>query len=225
MKGKLKKLIPIIKIKNFPSHDKVMQDFKSFLSERKLKEKFKILNKSDHLLLYVNTPSIAYKYNERFNNKILANPLYSYSKCSLILKKPKFNKLNFSHNYSYIKPKLYEPIKPNTNKSLVKSYSVISDYERKHWFNLADKAGSINNDSPYMDELTKDFIERKNNEKLWIVKKKFNNFVSKRSSNEIHAYSDIKNYVMQTPSLPPLLYQFRQRQKNKWVGKADFQLY
>ena len=51
MKGKLKKLIPIIKIKNFPSHDKVMQDFKSFLSERKLKEKFKILNKSDHLLL------------------------------------------------------------------------------------------------------------------------------------------------------------------------------
>ena len=90
---------------------------------------------------------------------------------------------------------------------------------------MADKAGFINNDSPYMDELTKDFIERKNNEKLWIVKKKFNNFVSKRSSNEIHAYSDIKNYVMQTPSLPPLLYQFRQRQKNKWVGKADFQLY
>ena len=43
--------------------------------------------------------------------------------------------------------------------------------------------------------------------------------------NESLTYSDIKNYVMQTPSLPPLLYQFRQRQKNKWVGKADFQLY
>ena len=37
MKGKLKKLIPIIKIKNFPSHDKVMQDFKSFLSEKEIK--------------------------------------------------------------------------------------------------------------------------------------------------------------------------------------------
>ena len=70
---KFKKIIPIIKIKNFPSREKVTQDFKLFLEERKSKDKFKILNKSDNLLLYVNNPSIAYKYNERFNNKILAN--------------------------------------------------------------------------------------------------------------------------------------------------------
>ena len=30
---------------------------------------------------------------------------------------------------------------------------------------------------------------------------------------------------MRTPSLPPILYQFRQKQKNKWVVKSDFQLY
>ena len=224
---KFKKIIPIIKIKNFPSREKVTQDFKLFLEERKSKDKFKILNKSDNLLLYVNNPSIAYKYNERFNNKILANPLYSNSKCTLIIKKPKKNNFLYeSKIYSHIKPKLYMQVKPNiVNKYLIKSYSSIGDYEKKHWASLADKACIINNDSPYMDILTKEFIERKNNEKKWIVKQKFNNYVSKRSSNEIHSNTDIKNYVMRTPSLPPVLYRFRRNEKNKWVGNADFQLY
>ena len=48
---KFKKLIPIIKIKNFPSREKVTQDFKLFLEERKSKDKFKILNKSDNLII------------------------------------------------------------------------------------------------------------------------------------------------------------------------------
>ena len=39
-----KRLIPIIKIKNFPFHRNVIKDFKSFLSERNFKEDCKILN-------------------------------------------------------------------------------------------------------------------------------------------------------------------------------------
>ena len=39
-----KRLIPVIKIKNFPFHRNVVKDFKSFLSERNFKEDCKILN-------------------------------------------------------------------------------------------------------------------------------------------------------------------------------------
>ena len=71
MIGNTKQLPPIIKIKNFPSRDKVVNDFKSFITERKLKEDYKIVDKTNNqLLFYVNSPSIACKYNERYNNKI-----------------------------------------------------------------------------------------------------------------------------------------------------------
>ena len=225
---KFKKILPIIRITNFPSSENVINDFKSFIKERKYKENYKILNKSDQILFYVNNPSIAYKYNERFNNKIVANPLYSNSKCSIIFKKSKKNNnlLNNSHNYSYIKPKLYLPVKSQTNnKSLNKSVSVIGEYERKHWAHIKNKACIIENDSPFMDSLTREYLEKKNNEKKWVVKKNFNVFVGKASSLQSHNSNDIKNYVNRTPSLPPILYQFRRNEKNKWVVKSDFQLY
>ena len=46
----IKQLAPIIKIKNFPSREKVINDFEKFLSERKSKEKYKIINKTNQLL-------------------------------------------------------------------------------------------------------------------------------------------------------------------------------
>lgn len=224
MIGNVKKMSPIIKIKNFPSREKVIQDFKSFLSERKAANNYKILNKSNQILFYVNNPNIAYKFNERFNNKILANPLYSKANCSLVFEKPKtINVLNRSHNYSYIKPKIYLPRR--NNKSLNKSVSVIGEYEKKHWAHIRNKAGIIENDSPFMDSLTKEYLEKKDNEKKWVVKKNFDCFVGKASSLQNHNQRDIKNYVMRTPSLPPILYQFRKKEKNKWVVKSDFQLY
>lgn len=225
----LKKILPIIKIKNFPSREDVINDFKTFLKERRYKENYEILNKKNQILLSVNNPTIAYKYNERYNNKILANPAFSNSECSLIFNKTKKdNSLNLSHNYSYIKPRLYLPPKFKTiDKTLNKSSSstVISEYERKHWAKIRDKAGIIDNDSPFMDSISREYIEKKNNEKKWVVKKNFDVFIGKASSLQGHDNRDIKNYVMRTPSLPPILYQFRQKQKNRWVVKSDFQLY
>ena len=225
----LKKILPIIKIKNFPSREDVINDFKTFLKERRYKENYKIINKKNQILLSVNNPTIAYKYNERYNNKILANPAFSNSECSLIFNKTKKdNSLNLSHNYSYIKPRLYLPPKFKTiDKTLNKSSSstVISEYERKHWAKIRDKAGIIDNDSPFMDSISREYIEKKNNEKKWVVKKNFDVFIGKASSLQGHDNRDIKNYVMRTPSLPPILYQFRQKQKNRWVVKSDFQLY
>jgi len=224
-----KKISPIIRIKKFPSREDVINDFKTFLKERRYKENYKILNKKNQILLSVNNPTIAYKYNERYNNKILANPAFSNSECSLIFNKTKKdNSLNLSHNYSYIKPRLYLPPKFKTiDKTLNKSSSstVISEYERKHWAKIRDKAGIIDNDSPFMDSISREYIEKKNNEKKWVVKKNFDVFIGKASSLQGHDNRDIKNYVMRTPSLPPILYQFRQKQKNRWVVKSDFQLY
>ena len=222
------KLSPVIKIKNFPSRERVVKDFKSFLLERKSRERYKIVNKSNKILLYVNSPNIAYKFAERYNNKILANPLYSNSQCSLIFNKPKNNNslLNSTRLYSNIKPKLYLPVKSLTEeKPFIRSASVISDYERRHWANIKDKACIIENDSPYMDNISKEYIEKKNNEKKWVNKQNFNVFVGKASSINNHDKNEIKNYVFRTPSLPPILYQFRKPQKKKWVGKADFHLY
>ena len=46
----VKKLAPIIRIQNFPSREKVIKDFKTFITERKLQEKYKILNKFNFIL-------------------------------------------------------------------------------------------------------------------------------------------------------------------------------
>ena len=76
-----------------------------------------------------------------------------------------------------------------------------------------------------MDYLTKEYLEKKDNEKKWVVKKNFDVFVGKASSVQSHNFNEIKNYVRITPSLPPVLYQFRRNERNKWVSKSDFQLY
>ena len=76
-----------------------------------------------------------------------------------------------------------------------------------------------------MDSLTREYLKKKNNEKKWIDKKNFNVFVGKASSLHNYNVNEIKNYVQRTPSLPPILYNFRRPQKNKWVGHCDFHLY
>ena len=76
-----------------------------------------------------------------------------------------------------------------------------------------------------MDSISKEFIEKKNNEKKWVVKKNFDVFVGKAIQLYNYNGNEIKNYVQRTSSLPPILYNFRPKEKNKWISKADFQLY
>ncbi len=61
--------------------------------------------------------------------------------------------------------------------------------------------------------------------KKWIDKKNFNIFVGKASSLRNSFQNEIKNYVVRTPSLPPIQYQFRKIQKTKWIDTKDFRLY
>ena len=90
MRENIKKLIPIVKIKNFPSRESVLKDFKKIITDRKSQENYQIINQNNpnKLLLYVNNPNAAYKFTKIYNIKILSNPNYSNSKCSLTFQKP-----------------------------------------------------------------------------------------------------------------------------------------
>ena len=73
-----------------------------------------------------------------------------------------------------------------------------------------------------MDRQSKEYIEKIENMKKWIVNKNFDNYVGKASSiHNYHKY-EIKNYVNRTASLPPILHQFREIQKEKWICKRNF---
>jgi len=230
------KISVIIKITDFPSRTEVIRYFKKLLPEGTSPEEYNIINKANQILFETKNHSIAYNFTEHFNQKIMDNPLYSNTECSLSFKKVQRSSstMNFTRgkqNYSYIQSRLFKKNNSKLHKNIVnnirsyKNFSFISDYERAHWANIKNKAGIIENDSPFMDIQSKEYIEKKKNEKKWVDKKNFNVFVGKASSNNNHNSNEIKNYVMRTPSLPPVLYQFRKPQKNKWVGNGDFHLY
>ena len=227
-----KKISAIIKITDFPSRNEIITYFKTFLPEKTSPQDYNIVNKSNQILFIVKDHNLAYNFTEAFNKKIIDNPLYYNTECSLSFKKLQrssstISSLRKNKNYSNVKSKLNgrNNGKLNYNIPSYKNNSFISDFEKAHWANIKDKAGIIENDSPYMDSLTREYLEKKNNEKKWIDKKNFNVFVGKASSVNNSNSNEIKNYVGRTPSLPPVLYQFRRPQKNKWVGNCDFHLY
>ena len=105
--------------------------------------------------------------------------------------------------------------------STIKS-NIINSYSHKHWENIYSKAGVITNDgSPYISEEEKYLKERIKDKIKWINKKGFFNCVGKATSNKSYV---IKNYVSQTPSLPPILHNFRPCDKSKWIIKDDFKV-
>ena len=229
-----KKISAIIKITDFPSRNEIISFFKSIIPQKTPPLDYSIINKSNQILFIVKDHNFAYNFTETFNKKIIDNPLYSNTECSLSFKKMQrssstINNLRTKKNYSNVKSKIFQRNrnndKLNNYEKSYKNISYISDYEKAHWANIKDKAGIIENDSPYMDSLSKEYIEKKKNEKKWVDKKNFNIFVGKASSVNNHNNNEIKNYVGRTPSLPPVLYQFRRPQKTKWVGNGDFHLY
>ena len=66
------------------------------------------------------------------------------------------------------------------------------------------------------------YIEKLENKKRWIVNKNFDIFVGKASSIHYSHKYEIKNYVNRTPSLPPILHQFRPTHREKWISKRNF---
>ena len=73
--------------------------------------------------------------------------------------------------------------------------------------------------TPYIDEETKRKNEFKENKKKWVQKSDFNRYVGKATINKAFM---IENYVGKTPSEPPVVYQFRKINKEKWVAPTNF---
>ena len=59
------------------------------------------------------------------------------------------------------------------NIRLNKSCSYQNSYEKKHWADIREKAGIIDNSSPYLDRSDKEYIDKIKNMKKWIIKKEF----------------------------------------------------
>ena len=226
----IRKLIPVIKIKNFPSKDIVIKDFKSYLSEKKSNENYKISlykNPKNKIYFHLTNSNTAYNLTKNYKKKILTNPLYSKMKCSLFFIKPddvwnttvnlmKTFRIQKEYNCEKFRKTHFE------NMRLNKSCSYINSYEQKHWADVREKAGIIDNSSPYLDRSYKEYKERVKNMKKWIIKKDFISSVGKASSLLNSKKNEIKNYVMKTPSLPPVLHQFREIDNRKWLGKKNF---
>ena len=225
------KLPACIKITSFPSRNEVLNFFKSFISNSNISDNYNIINKSNEITIILYDHDIAYKFTETFNKKITENPLYSNTECSLSFKKLSKSSscpsIDIKKYNNPTKSKILLRPKKNINKkySVNKSASFVGNYERIHWANIRDRACIIDNDSPYIDSQSKEYREKLINQKKWINKKNFNIFVGKASSNFNNMNREIKNYVGMTPSLPPVLYQFRRPQKKKWIVNSDFHLY
>ena len=108
----------IIKITDFPSRNEIISFFKSFLPEKISPQDYSIINKSNQILFIMKEHNLEYKFTEEFNKKIMDNPFYSNTECSLSFKKMQrststLNNLRKRNKYSNIKSKLY---KKNENK-------------------------------------------------------------------------------------------------------------
>ena len=225
------KLSAVIKIVDFPSRNEVIDYFKTYMKEKTIETDYNIKNKSNEILFIIQDHDVAYKFVETFNKEISNNLLYSNCDCSLTFKTlPRSSSLPKIINNRYRIISSNNLKSSNSKKKLLilkkplNKYSNINEgsYVQKHWADIKNKGGSINSIEPYIEEHTREYKERINNKKKWIDKKGFNNSVGKASLNNSNF---IKNYVRITPSLPPLLYQFRKPEKEKWINKSGFKIY
>ena len=239
----------IVTIEDYPSKNDVLKILKEFLEKNKNRNtQYKTLLYSNKIIITFYSSELAFGFLKRINKEIYENPYYAYTNCKLKFKK-KINLLNKNHstpsiinksNYNKNNYKLYKSdfknksFKNNNNisknflsldsyynMSTIKS-NIINSYSHKHWENIYSKAGVITNDgSPYISEEEKYLKERIKDKIKWINKKGFFNWVGKATSNKSYV---IKNYVSQTPSLPPILHNFRPCDKSKWIIKDDFKV-
>ena len=243
----------LVTIEDFPSKNDILKILKEYLEKNKNRNtQYKTLIYSNKIIITFFSSEIAFGFLKRINQEIYDNPYYAYTNCNLKFKK-KLNLLNKNNstpsiinksNYNYknkyklssynksdFKNKSYKNLNNDSknffsldsyyNLSTIKS-NIINSYSHKHWENIYSKAGVITNDgSPYISEEEKYLKERIKDKIKWINKKGFFNFVGKASSNKSYV---IKNYVVQTPSLPPILHNFRPINKSKWIIKDDFKV-
>lgn len=72
---------------------------------------------------------------------------------------------------------------------------------------------------PYLSANDIQNINNRKNKLKWINHQGFNSYIGLSTSNKNYVYP---NYVMKTPSQPPVNYAFKEVNKKKWITDSTF---
>ena len=180
-------------------------------------------------------------HNEKISNKLYHNCSYSFTfqpKEGNTFRKGKSYKGTRSYSTTTICNKSSSSLSSSHRTNSNSQYKVrrhtcltqhsnnnnvsLDSYQHIHWQNIRVKAGIISTGSPYLPDVEYMRLQNKENRKKWICPSNFNAYVGKATTNKSYI---IKNYVRQTPSEPPVLYNFRSVQKKKWMNEQGFKLF
>ena len=211
-----KKSSAIITIEKFPSRNEIIIFINNFIINNKINSNYEIGNFSDVIKINFSDKNIGYLFMNEFKKSFQKNELYK----------------NISINLTEKKQNMYNS--KSTSNILVKSKNGIykkyydsniynGSYFHKHMLDISKKAGVITNSSPYMSSEHREYIEKLKDKKKWVSDRDFITSVGRPINNK--KIFVIKNYVSLTPSIPPLLYKFRNENKKKWITSKGFKLY
>ncbi|MCQ2815649.1 MAG: hypothetical protein MJ252_00135 [archaeon] len=133
---------------------------------------------------------------------------YSYKKNTPLLK------IKGNNQFNPIKLKRNESCKDYRGSNRLNLRNNYSDYSQIDSENLKIP-NIIRNDSPFMSQFDQNVLNRIQ------TKKRFKDFIYEENQGK-GEYKEIKNYVTVDPSKSPLLYNFRDVNKDKWVDNQGW---
>ena len=227
-----KRLSATVKIIDFPSRNNIISFLKMYIREKETDgeepQKYEIYNRPSEISINFYDSEFAYKFMEQFIKETIGNPMYERMECWLTLK-PQLRstsnhtlKSKFSNISSrYLNKQKLPPLK--SSRSSHNNSIGPGNYDKKHWADIKNRAGLINNDTPYQETQSLEYKNRELEKKKWISKSNFNIFVGKATANK---KDEIKNYFDLAPTFQPKFNQeFREITKKKWINKQGFLLY
>lgn len=232
-----------IRITNYTNKEELLSKINASLEKTGLKDPYKITYETPKLLIlnFQKNKEQANIVLNKLKLLIMENKNFSAMKVSIgnyITNQPSTKLLTSSisniskNNFDNQTDRENEKRKRNDIKLVTKNSNRTETMHYSHPKNIScSKSVSLKhrkiesmflNPGPYIDQYERLLMEKKDNKMHWIDKKGFNQFASKATSNKINKGTCIKNYVGVTPGQFPLLHQFREIHKEKWVGKKNF---
>ena len=206
----------IVNIEKFPSRNEIITFINNFIINNKINSNYEIGNFSDVIKINFADKNVGYLFMKEFKKSFQNNELYKNVLINITEKKSNFyNSKSTSNIFLKSKSRLYK--KYNDSNIFDNSYF------HRHMLDISKKAGVIRNSSPYMSLEHREYIEKLQNKKHWVSDRDFITSVGRPINNK--KIFIIQNYVSLTPSIPPLLYKFRNENKKKWITSKGFKLY
>ena len=206
----------IINIENFPSRNEIIIFINNSIINNKINSNYEIGNFSDVIKINFSDKNIGYLFMKEFKKSFHNNELYKNVSINLTEK-----------NHNFYNSKSTSNILLKSNNRIYQKYNdsniLNNSYLHRHMLDISKKAGVITNSSPYMSLEHREYIEKLKNKKKWVSDRDFITSVGRPINNK--KIFVIQNYVSITPSIPPVLYKFRNENKKKWMTTKGFKLY